>query len=95
MGKCDAEMNWNILTLERMNTLSEMGRQSGEGLEVGEMEPNWRIAGGGEVTGGGRETAAISAKSRSMEISAGIAWSAERTRMETGRQRRAVQHHLS
>lgn len=31
------KMNWNILTLEKMNTLSETERQSGEGLEVGEV----------------------------------------------------------
>jgi len=49
----------------------------------------------GRMKGRRRETAAISAKSRSIEISAGIASSVERTRMETGGQRRAMQHHLS
>lgn len=83
-----------------MNTLSEIERQSGQGLEVEGMEPNMRIRERRErlqwrSKGRGRETAAISAKSRSIEISAGIAWSVERTRMETGGQRQAMQHHLS
>lgn len=41
-------MNWNVLTLERRNTLSGTGRQSGEGLEVRETEPKRRNRGRGE-----------------------------------------------
>ena len=84
------------MTLERMNTLSEAERQSGEieGRGDGRNVEGEQLQ-GGRRKGKGRETAALSAKSRSIEISAGIAKSVERTRMETGGQRQAMQHHLS
>ncbi len=64
-------MNWNTLTLERMNILSGPGRQSREeGLEVEEPERKERKRIGRDCRG---RTAAISAKSRSIEISARIA----------------------
>lgn len=50
----------------------------------------WEIA--GDKWG---EAAAASAKSRSIEISAGIARLAERTRVETGGQCQAMRHHRS